>query len=247
MISKYFITFLGFKKLLLSSFLWKRILVYVYSENALWHWSLKQHLCKIVLGIVSCDVAVLRKPVIGCILVIKWRLVKEGSFQMSDLQFSDFSDFQPVWLSDFISFVLWFFLILPWYKEREVQRLCVCQSWLKEQRWGCTSVWIFLFHPLHPSHWGYQKAGRCEEERERQRKWFGSLLWGRHLISSWLCYTAAAKGATAGRWPIAMLPTCVVSGWRQLALDRLPTSTSVTLVCSHLEAWPMPGNSLCFW
>lgn len=40
--------------------------------------------------------AVLRKPVIGFILVVKQRVVKEGSFQMSDLQFSDFSDFQSV-------------------------------------------------------------------------------------------------------------------------------------------------------
>lgn len=111
---------------------------------------------------------------------------------------------------------------------------CVCHRAGRRSRGEDVQV---LFHPLPPSHLGYQKAGRCEKEGERQRKRSGSLLWGRlFLSSSWLCHAAAAKGATVGRWPIAMLPTRVVSGWRQLALDHSAMSTSVTFICSHLEA-----------
>lgn len=99
---------------------------------------------------------------------------------------------------------------------------CKCNAYAREGRdkgdragWrtrGNIRVWIFLFHPLPASQWGYKKAGTVWGRGREAKEITWSLLWSCFLSVATshealpCCAAATAKGAASGRWPCAVLP-----------------------------------------
>lgn len=81
-------------------------------------------------------------------------------------------------------------------------------------RGNSVGVWIFLFHPLPPSQWGYQKTGKVWG-RERQAK---EIIWSvlgscilsvatSHQALVVPCSSHSQGRAASGTWPWAVLPS----------------------------------------
>ena len=90
--------------------------------------------------------------------------------------------------------------------------MCVC---VIEQVEGAEVRWYGYSFSVHclPVSRDTKKLGKCEEGRERQRKWFGSLLWERRA-SQHSCFSSAADHAMQWQqqrelqWEGGPLPCC---------------------------------------
>lgn len=111
-------------------------------------------------------------------------------------------------------------------------------------------VWIFLFYPLPPSLWGYQKAGKVwGSQREAKAlkppvKLLPSVAispqalampCSSHSEGSFLREVALCRAASRWAGLEAAFPSTLAPGWR------------VTFLCPYLAGWPVPRNSLCLW
>lgn len=115
------------------------------------------------------------------------------------------------WLS---AFCITFCIFSGYTKEGKDK--CDKAGW--RSRGSGIGVWIFLFYPLPLSLWGYQKAGKVwGSQREAKAlkppvKLLPSVAIS-HEVLAMPC-SSHSEGASAGRWPSAMLPAGG-QGWRQ--------------------------------